>query len=163
MARSMLSCAGRNASGEISFFTSRKITFSRMPQVDAKRPSLKIKSKIWIEDQEGKAVFGAGRMRILSAVEEHGSILAASKALGMSYRAVWGKIKAAEERLGQPILEKQTGGVRGGGSTLTPFGRTLTEGFRQLEDLTRVSADTFFLDVFNSGMQAPPDTITSDR
>lgn len=122
--------------------------------MNAKHPRLTVKSKIWIEDEEGKVVFGAGRMRILSAVEEYGSILAAAKSLGMSYRAVWGKIKATEERLGQPILEKQTGGAHGGGSTLTPFGRILIERFRELENLARTSADTLFHGVFDSAIQA---------
>ena len=114
----------------------------------ARPPKLTIKSKIWIEDEQGKVVFGTGRLRILNAVEEHGSILGASKALGMSYRAVWGKIKATEERLGQPILEKHTGGAEGGGSKLTPFGRTLIERFRQTEDLTRSTADASFSGIF---------------
>jgi len=107
-------------------------------------PKLTIKSKIWIEDEQGKVVFGTGRVRILNAVEKHGSILGASKALGMSYRAVWGKIKATEERLGQPILEKHTGGAEGGGSKLTPFARTLVERFRQTEDMTKSAADASF-------------------
>jgi len=111
-------------------------------------PKLRIKSKIWIMDEQGKVVFGAGRLRIFCAIEEHGSILGAARALGMSYRAVWGKIKSTEERVGQPILQKQTGGVHGGGSTLTPFGRTLIERYKQLEDLTRSSADTFFGSIF---------------
>ena len=44
---------------------------------------LAVKSKIWIEDENGKVVFGSGRLRILNAVEQHGSILAAAKALDM--------------------------------------------------------------------------------
>lgn len=121
--------------------------------MNATHPRLTVKSKIWIEDEDGNVVFGSGRMRILSAVEEYGSIMAAAKSLGMSYRAVWGKIRATEQRLGQPILEKQTGGFHGGGSTLTPFGKVLIERFRQLELMTRTSADTFFHGVFNSTIQ----------
>ena len=120
----------------------------RTVPVIAKTPKLSLRSKIWIEDEAGNVVFGTGRLRILTAVEEHGSILAAAKSLGMSYRAVWGKIKATEERLGLPILEKQTGGVHGGGSTLTPFGRTLIERFRQLEALNRSTSDAFFHGIF---------------
>jgi len=116
--------------------------------VTAKFPKLTIRSKIWIEDEQGKVVFGSGRLRILNAVEEHGSILGAAKALGMSYRAVWGKIRATEERLGQLVLEKHIGGAAGGGSKLTPFGRTLIERFRQTQDLARSTADALFHDVF---------------
>lgn len=116
--------------------------------MDAKPHRLTIKSKIWIEDEEGQVVFGEGRLRILNAIEECGSILGAAKSLGMSYRAVWGKIKATEERLGQPILQSRTGGAHGGGSKLTPFARALLERFRQLEKLTRMTADVFYQGVF---------------
>lgn len=85
---------------------------------------------------------------ILSAIEQHGSILAAAKELGMSYRAVWGKIKATEDRLKQPLLTKRTGGTHGGGSELTPFGKALLDHFRHLEALTRTSADTLFRGFF---------------
>jgi molybdate transport system regulatory protein len=121
-------------------------------------PKLTIKSKVWIMDEKGKVVFGSGRLRILYAIEEHGSILGAAKALGMSYRAVWGKIKSTEQRVGQPILQKQTGGVHGGGSTLTPFGRMLVERFRQLEEMTRSSADTFFGNLFAADYRREEDS-----
>jgi len=118
------------------------------PVASAMTGPLVIKSKIWIEDQEGNVVFGTGRLLILSAVAKHGSILAAAKELGMSYRAVWGKLKATEERLRQPLLTKRTGGVHGGGSELTPFGKALLDHFRHLEALTRTSADTLFRGFF---------------
>jgi molybdate transport system regulatory protein len=105
---------------------------------------LKIKSKIWIEDENGKIIFGSGRVRILSAVEEHGSILAAAKHLEMSYRAVWGKIKATEQRLGHPLLVRKTGGAQGGGSELTPLGKVLVEQFRRLQDQTEAAANSLF-------------------
>ena len=117
---------------------------------------LLIKSKIWIEDDEGNAVFGTGRLRILSAVEEHGSILAAAKALGMSYRAVWGKIKVTEDRLGQSLLTTRAGGAHGGGSELTPFGKVLVARFQQLEDLTSRAADALFSGVFANALVFKP-------
>jgi molybdate transport system regulatory protein len=109
---------------------------------------LTVKSKIWIEDQNGDVVFGSGRLRILIAVEEHGSILAAAKALGMSYRAVWGKLKATEDRLGQPLLSKRAGGSHGGGSELTPLAMAIIERFRHLDNLIRTTSDTLFKGVF---------------
>ncbi len=112
-----------------------------------------LRSKIWIADENGKVVFGAGRLRILSAVAEHGSILAASRELHMSYRAVWGKIKATEERLGRPLLDKKTGGAQGGGSELTPLGEALVERFRHLQTLTETAADTLFRDLFQEELE----------
>ncbi|PIU32322.1 MAG: ModE family transcriptional regulator, partial [Syntrophobacteraceae bacterium CG07_land_8_20_14_0_80_61_8] len=105
------------------------------------KKKLSVKSKIWIEDDAGQVVFGAGRLRILDAIARHGSILAAARELRMSYRAVWGKIKATEERLGRPLLARKVGGARGGGSELTPLGQTLLARFRQLRSLTEGAAD----------------------
>jgi molybdate transport system regulatory protein len=107
-----------------------------------------MRTKIWIEDDAGKVVFGAGRFSILKAVAEHGSLSAAAKALGMSYRGVWGKIRATEDRLGKQLLQKQSGGIRGGGSELTPFADNLLKSYNQLQSKTRAKADSFFRDVF---------------
>jgi len=112
----------------------------------AKRRKYTIRTKIWIEDDSGEVVFGAGRFRILEAVVEHGSLSAAAKSLGMSYRAVWGKIKATEDRLGQQLLRKQSGGATGGGSELTPFAINLLKSYSGLQNHTREKADQFFKD-----------------
>lgn len=110
---------------------------------------LLVHTKVWVEDETGELIFGAGRLRILEAVERSGSIVGAAKELGMSYSAVWGKIHATEQRLGRPILEKKIGGPRGGGSVLTPFAKELLERFRTLEDRTQQAAEAIFEDVFH--------------
>ncbi|MCE5243649.1 MAG: LysR family transcriptional regulator [Syntrophobacteraceae bacterium] len=120
--------------------------------MESKPSKLKLKTKVWIEDQNGDLVFGSGRLRILSAVLDHGSIQAAAKELNMSYRAVWGKIKATEERLGQPLITRRTGGTGGGGSELTPLGKALVERFRQLQTQTEMAADNLFQDFFVDGL-----------
>ncbi|MCE5242841.1 MAG: LysR family transcriptional regulator [Syntrophobacteraceae bacterium] len=116
-------------------------------------PKFNIKSKIWIEDENGEVVFGAGRLRILDAVERSGSIQAAAQELQMSYRAVWGKIKATEQRLGTPMLSRKAGGAEGGGSELTPIAKELVARFRQLRDSTNSAADDLFLDFFSLEIQ----------
>lgn len=113
---------------------------------------LLIKSKIWIEDADEQVVFGSGRLYILEAVSRNGSIHAAAQELKMSYRAVWGKLRATEKRLGQPLLSRKTGGIQGGGSELTPFARELIDRFGKLEAVVRNSADELFQDLFVSGL-----------
>ena len=110
--------------------------------------NLSVKSKIWIENENGQVVFGTGRLYILQAISRHGSIHAAAQELQMSYRAVWGKIRATEKRLGRDLLDRKTGGVRGGGSKLTPFAKQILERFAKLNDLTKASADELFRDLF---------------
>lgn len=109
--------------------------------------TLRVKSKVWLEDQQGRIIFGLGRMRILSAIEKCGSLNAAAKDLKMSYRAVWGKIKVTEQALGKPLLVKSQGGSTGGGSTLTPYARTLMDRYLALSRIIDSQAD----DLFQSG------------
>ncbi len=103
-----------------------------------------IRSKIWIEDESGEVIFGLGRLRILDAVSRLGSIQGAAKELKMSYRAVWGRIKATETRLDCELLLRSTGGNSGGGSQLTPFAETLVKQFRRLHRHVNVKSDAEF-------------------
>ncbi|MEZ0329498.1 MAG: LysR family transcriptional regulator [Dissulfuribacterales bacterium] len=98
-----------------------------------------IRSKIWIEDRQGKAVFGPGRYRILEAVDRLHSLQAAAKELKMSYRAVWCRIRLSEERLGKPLITKE-----GRGSRLTPFAREIMTAFQTIQGQIRGESDTAF-------------------
>lgn len=106
--------------------------------------SFHIRSKVWVEDRSGKVVFGLGRLKIIEAISRLGSIQAAAKELKMSYRAVWGRIKATEERLNRPILIRNIGGASGGGSQLTPFAKQLVEQFYQLHSRIITESDRQF-------------------
>jgi molybdate transport system regulatory protein len=84
---------------------------------------------------------GRDRIAMLEAVAAHGSITAAAKALGYSYKAVWDGLNAINNLLPRPALLTQSGGRGGGGATLTEEGRRLIATFRRLEDrLAEISA-----------------------
>lgn len=104
----------------------------------------RLRTKIWIADQNEEVIFGMGRVKILEAIEQHGSINAAAKALKMSYRAVWGRIKATEERLGRELVIRTTGGAAGGGSALTPYARELIGTFKSFRREVLDQADKRF-------------------
>jgi molybdate transport system regulatory protein len=109
-----------------------------------------VKSKVWLEDRQGRVIFGLGRMRILKAIQKCGSLNGAAKDLKMSYRAVWGKIKVTEEALGKPLLVKSQGGSDGGGSTLTPYAYALMERYLTLSRMVDTHADDLFKSEFLS-------------
>jgi molybdate transport system regulatory protein len=121
---------------------------------------LNIRSKIWIEDDNGNAVFGLGRVKILETIQRTGSIQAAAKELKMSYRAVWGKLKATEERLGEPLLVRNIGGTSGGGSQLTPFAEMFIETFRRLHNSVKSQSDKLFEKHFDESLQIVTDKET---
>jgi molybdate transport system regulatory protein len=91
-----------------------------------------LRTKIWFT-REGKYAFGEGPARLLEAIDARGSLAAAARAEGISYRHAWGDIRRAEERLGFALIERRAGGRSGGGSRLTEKGRRLLEGYLGLK------------------------------
>lgn len=80
---------------------------------------------------------GRGRIGLLRAIGEHGSITAAAKAIGMSYKAAWDAVDTMNNLAGLPLVERSAGG-RGGGSTrLTPRGQRLIARFDDIDALHR--------------------------
>jgi len=71
---------------------------------------MKARGKVWLE-LDGQYVFGFGLSEILKAVRAAGSIKAAAHRLGKSYRYIWGRIKKAEQALGEPLVETRVGGT----------------------------------------------------
>ena len=84
---------------------------------------MRIAYRIWL-DNDGKA-FGEGPYRLLKGIEKTGSLRQAAAEQCISYRKAWSILRDIEKKLGFEILERQVGGVSGGGSALTPAGKSL--------------------------------------
>ncbi|MGH7035642.1 MAG: winged helix-turn-helix domain-containing protein [Stellaceae bacterium] len=76
---------------------------------------------------------GPGKMRLLEAVAETGSISSAGRALGMSYRRAWMLIEQMNQGFRRKVVTTKLGGTRGGGAVLTPFGRDMLRRYRAIE------------------------------
>ncbi len=92
-----------------------------------------VKFRLWIE-REGEHIIGKGGATILRAIMEEGSIAAASKKLGMSYRYVWGYLKKMERTVGK-VIESTKGGREGGRSVLTEKGMEVLKIYEFYEEL----------------------------
>ncbi len=73
------------------------------------------------------------RIRLLHAIEEHGSISKAAKAVPMSYKSAWEAVDTMNSLSPEPIVYRETGGKDGGGTTVTAYGRSLLENFALLK------------------------------
>jgi molybdate transport system regulatory protein len=91
--------------------------------------SFEIRFKLWIE-KDGNHVIGKGGADILEAIKQEGSIMAASKKLGMSYRYVWEYLRKIEKRTGLELVLKDRGGSKGGGTILSEEGERVLKLFR---------------------------------
>jgi molybdate transport system regulatory protein len=110
---------------------------------------LRVRSKIWIENDKGKLVIGTGRVRILEAILEVGSMNRAAKKLKQPFRAVWGKIKATEERCGFKLVERTSDGSR-----LTEEGLELLWTYTRLRNRCEKFADAQFGELFQGEASA---------
>ncbi|UJX42034.1 LysR family transcriptional regulator [Desulfovibrio sp. JY] len=81
---------------------------------------------LWLETKDGM-LLGLGRIQLLELVEELGSLNKAAAAMGMSYRAAWGRMKQTETVIGDPLVER-TGPKKG--FRLTPLGHEIVRMFR---------------------------------
>jgi molybdate transport system regulatory protein len=103
---------------------------------------------------------GPGKIDLLEAVGRTGSISAAGRTLGMSYRRAWLLVDAVNHMFRQPAVTAVAGGAQGGGAQLTDFGRTLIAAYRRIEERTQQAIReemTPFEDAFN------PEAARQDR
>ena len=83
----------------------------------------------------GKRVpaIGPGKAELIARIAQTGSISAAARAMGMSYRRAWQLVEALNRDFREPIVITAVGGTRGGGARITPFGRRRVAAFRAME------------------------------
>ncbi|HOB53453.1 MAG TPA: LysR family transcriptional regulator [Acidobacteriota bacterium] len=91
----------------------------------APQPSVKPKVKLYLSTEAVAGVFGDGKWRLLEAVRREGTLVAAARALGRSYRKAWGDLRRAEAGLGRKLVEPSRGGSQRGKTELTPFALAL--------------------------------------
>jgi molybdate transport system regulatory protein len=91
-------------------------------------------------DLSGQRRIGPGKIDLLEAIADTGSISAAGRAMGMSYRRAWLLVSAMNAMFAEPVVMTAAGGTAGGGATLTPFGARLAAAFRRLEARTMAAA-----------------------
>ena len=83
---------------------------------------------------------GAGKVALLEAIDKEGSISAAGRAHGMSYRRAWLLIDELNQLFIEPLVSAHHGGAQGGGATLTGAGRRVVSLYRSAEAKMRACA-----------------------
>jgi molybdate transport system regulatory protein len=87
----------------------------------------------------GEMVLGPGKVDLLEAIGRTGSISAAGRELGMSYRRAWLLVDALNHMFPQPLVNAAPGGSRGGGAKLTDYGRSVAAAYRRVEARARAA------------------------
>jgi len=87
-------------------------------------------TKNWLR-LNGEFLMGPRYAALLEGVEEFGSIRAACRGAGVSYRTAINRIRQMERVLGAPVITTRRGGPEGGGAALTPRARAIVAVYRE--------------------------------
>jgi molybdate transport system regulatory protein len=79
------------------------------------------------------AMLGPGKADLLEAIRDTGSIAAAGRSMGMSYKRAWMLVEALNTAFRAPLVDAARGGAKGGGAGLTPTGHEVLAHYRSLE------------------------------
>jgi len=85
---------------------------------------------------------GPGKAELLRLIESTGSISAAAREMGMSYRRAWTLVETMNTAFREPVVTAATGGKGGGGASVTDFGREALKRYRVMEEKAAVSVTT---------------------
>ncbi len=80
------------------------------------------------------AAMGPGKAELVERIGRTGSISAAARGMGMSYRRAWQLVESLNATFRETVVSTAIGGSRGGGARVTPFGVRLVARFRAMEE-----------------------------
>lgn len=90
-------------------------------------------------EYDSPLVLGPGKAQLLELIDRHGSISAAGRDMGMSYKRAWLLVEEMNAAFSAPVVVSNRGGSGGGGAAITPTGAQVLARFRALEDLLRTA------------------------
>lgn len=114
---------------------------------------LKLKLQLVCSDA---VAMGPGKADLLEAIEREGSIAAAGRALGMSYRRTWILVDEMNRCFHEKLVDTLSGGGRERGARVTPTGRKILAAYRELEAATAICAEGSAYRALIEGMRDQP-------
>lgn len=114
---------------------------------------LKLKAQLFCG---GEPAMGPGKAALLEAIDREGSISAAGRALGMSYRRTWLLVDSMNRCWLERLVETTPGGGQGKGARVTPFGHRVLGAYRRLEGVMLMAADADDLATLVAALRPEP-------
>ncbi|MCP4454503.1 MAG: LysR family transcriptional regulator [Planctomycetes bacterium] len=107
-------------------------------------PDLQAHCKLWISSDMSGGSFGTGKVHLLQAIDETGSLQDAARTLRISYRKAWADLKKAEECLQCQLIEKTRGGQGGGRTVVTDQGHRVIRAYTAMNGSVSQGLDKAF-------------------
>jgi molybdate transport system regulatory protein len=100
-------------------------------------------------------ILGPGRADLLTEIARTGSIAAAGRQMGMSYKRAWALVEAMNATFTSPVVEAAKGGVGGGGARLTVAGERVLAAYRNFQAAAAAGGDAFLAELAGE-LAVPP-------
>ncbi len=110
--------------------TTTRVKRPTRSRANAPKPEMRFRLRITAGDA---IAIGPGKIALIEAIAETGSITAAAKSLDMSYRRAWLLLDELNRSLTKPAVDSAKGGPNGGGSQVTEAGMKLITLYRHIE------------------------------
>jgi len=93
-------------------------------------PKIQFRLRVVLGDD---IAIGPGKVDLLEAIAATGSISAAARTMGMSYRRAWLLVDTMNRCFRAPVVMAEAGGASGGGTRLTPIGDEVVRRYRSMQ------------------------------
>lgn len=108
----------------------------------------KLDLRLYVRLLCGKEIaLGPGKADLLDAIIREGSISAAGRSMGISYRRAWLMVDVMNRGFVEPVIQSAHGGKHGGGAQVTPFGQDILKRYRAMQAETEAVARRHFQDI----------------
>lgn len=124
-----------------------------MPGPSQQRPAARISVRV---DLAPASRLGPGKIDLLEAIEETGSISGAGRSMKMSYRRAWLLVDDLNRMFRRPLVEAAPGGAKGGGAHLTAMGREIVAHYRAIESKALKAASLHIDALQEAAAELPP-------
>ncbi|MGM0593676.1 MAG: winged helix-turn-helix domain-containing protein [Pseudomonadota bacterium] len=105
----------------------------------------------------GKAIaLGPGKAELLERIAECGSISAAARQMGMSYRRAWLLVDTMNQCFREPLVKTAAGGKGGGGASITPLGEEVLDRYHRMQALARAAVADELAELAHDLAPTPP-------
>ena len=115
---------------------------------EKKGKKMRVKTKTWIENDEGELIFGKGKTEVLDVIAEVGSISKAAEILGMNYKKCWTHLQILQKNLKEDLFTTKQGGGDSAGTTLNDRAYELINAYKQLQNDIEDYANKRFKELF---------------
>ncbi len=99
-----------------------------------------IHPKIQVSIAGEEMFFGPGPYRLLKIISETGSVRDACNEMGLSYSKAWKILNRMENEMGRKVIIRSRGGVEGGHSTVTEFGKRYLKSYEEYNESVQAFA-----------------------